>query len=253
MSNPQQNSRPDFEYVHDRPAVEIDLDATLKEVVNEHSAGLDFEEHDYQNQVPRGEPTTVEEEIHRAILPDARRKMLNLRYLTRLRGLVKFSQLIFMCGFYGAIAYSSDYLHYPEQKSTYYLLPFAITFTILIINGYMAFPHLTIKDQATRNGMLFSELLLCFLSTIYLLGNAPIRVLQLLFAHFDFVSMFILICLQAPLTLILIYDLVGCIGEWTLSGMRPLGQRPNANGNNASNTTTNYGAAHTNPNFEHTQ
>ena len=94
MSNPQQNSRPDFEYVHDRPAVEIDLDATLKEVVNEHSAGLDFEEHDYQNQLPRGEPTTVEEEIHRAILPGARRTMLNLRYLTRLRGLVKFSQLV---------------------------------------------------------------------------------------------------------------------------------------------------------------
>lgn len=99
MASPRNStSRPNFEYVNEqRPAVEIDLDAALKDVVNEHSAGLELdpEEHGhYQTQVPRSEPTTVEEEIHRAMLPDHRRKLLNLRYLTRLRGIVKFSQLV---------------------------------------------------------------------------------------------------------------------------------------------------------------
>lgn len=76
--------------------MEIDLDATFKDVVNEHATGLDFDENAYQES--RAPPASEVEEIHRAMWPDNRRKMMNLRYLTRLRGLVKVVQLVSVFG-----------------------------------------------------------------------------------------------------------------------------------------------------------
>ena len=57
---------------------------------------------------------------------------------------------------YTAIQFDLDFQDYPAQKITYHLCPFLITFNILVIHGYTAFPHLTIKDALTRNGMLFT-------------------------------------------------------------------------------------------------
>uniref|UniRef100_A0AC34F7Q8 Uncharacterized protein n=1 Tax=Panagrolaimus sp. ES5 TaxID=591445 RepID=A0AC34F7Q8_9BILA len=180
-----------------------DLEAQAENVINSHITDLDYDDQEilddddhvihYSTTLPKHNENGEEIVVQRSIMPAKRRKFLNLRYVTRLRGLVKLSQTIWAIMLYTAIQFDLDFQDYPAQKITYHMCPFLITFNLIIINGYTAFPHLTIKDGPTRNGMLFT---------------------------------------------------FGCFGEWSLIGMRPLGQRvvpKNANSDLPANAFANNG------------
>lgn len=88
---------------------EQDIEAQAESIINAHIADLDFHEEalddddddqviHYSTVIPKNSNENnmnqEEVEISRSILPSRRKKMLNLRYLTRLRGLVKISQTV---------------------------------------------------------------------------------------------------------------------------------------------------------------
>jgi len=240
----------------DHPAAqEQDIEAQAETIINAHIADLEFHEEaladddddqviHYSTVIPKNNNDTNQEEVQvaRSMLPAKRRKLLNLRYITRLRGLVKLAQTVWALLLYIAVHFDYSYEAYPMQKITGYICPLLIVFNVLIINAYVAFPHYSIKDAPTRNGMLFSELLTCMFFTAYFMICAPIRGIELIFFKFDLASLLITSIFQGPLTVFILYDLFGCLGEWTLVGMRPLGQRPvpkNKSNNNDPNTYTN--------------
>uniref|UniRef100_A0A7E4V2L0 Ion_trans domain-containing protein n=1 Tax=Panagrellus redivivus TaxID=6233 RepID=A0A7E4V2L0_PANRE len=219
--------------------------ATAEQVISAHMADLDFEEdlygdddHPFGYTTRNTHPTANMSNgnngiggnpeiqvVKRSILPSRRRKLMNLRYLTRLRGLVKFAQTIWAIMLYTVIQFDGDYYIYAVQKVVCHACPYLIGVNLFIMNGYTAFPHLTIKDVATRNGMLFTELITCACFTAIFMCAAPLRALELIFVKFSLESLFMTVFFQGPLTILLLYDLFGCFGEWSLVGMRPLGQR----------------------------
>jgi hypothetical protein len=101
---------PDFDYAPPKLTAQQqqDLEAQAENVINSHMADLDYEEEEtldddeqvihYSTNVPKrnekGEMENEEIVVQRSILPARRRKLLNLRYLTRLRGLVKLAQTV---------------------------------------------------------------------------------------------------------------------------------------------------------------
>ncbi|KAE9549086.1 hypothetical protein FO519_007707 [Halicephalobus sp. NKZ332] len=230
-----------------------DLEAQAENIINSHIADLEFNEDPladddddqvihYSTVIPKTNNNMDQEEIQvsRSILPAKRKKLLNLRYLTRLRGLVKVAQTLWALLLYIVIQFDYEYDTYPMQKITCHMCPFLIVFNTLIINAYVAFPHHSIRDTSTRNGMLFSELLTCMFFAIYFMICAPIRGVELILFKFDLSSLMITAVFQGPLTILILYDLFGCLGEWTLVGMRPLGQRPvPKNKSSESNSYTN--------------
>jgi hypothetical protein len=251
---PSATATPDFDYAEPKTTIQQqDLEAQAENVINSHIADLDYDqeildddEHiiHYSTVIPKQNEKGEEIVVQRSIMPAKRRKLLNLRYVTRLRGLVKLSQTIWAIMLYTAIQFDLDFQDYPAQKITYHMCPFLITFNLIIINGYTAFPHLTIKDGPTRNGMLFTELLLCFIYGFYFLICAPVRAIEIIFFKFSLNSLLLSTFFQGPLTILILYDLFGCFGEWSLVGMRPLGQRvapKNANTDLPANAYANNG------------
>lgn len=99
---------PGFDYADPKTIQQQqDLEAQAENVINSHIADLDYEQENvdddeqiihYSTVIPQqneaGEMEKDGVEVRRSILPARRRKLLNLRYITRLRGLVKLSQTV---------------------------------------------------------------------------------------------------------------------------------------------------------------
>lgn len=85
---------------------EQDIEAQAETIIHAHMADLEFTEDPlgdddddqvihYSTVIPNSNNMDQEEvQVARSILPARRKKLLNLRYLTRLRGLVKVAQTV---------------------------------------------------------------------------------------------------------------------------------------------------------------
>ena len=101
-NTPKQNATADHQNMPEQ-----DIEAQAETIINAHIADLEFHEDPladddedqvihYSTVIPKNNDGTDQEEVQvaRSMLPTKRKKLLNLRYITRLRGLVKLAQTV---------------------------------------------------------------------------------------------------------------------------------------------------------------
>uniref|UniRef100_A0AC34R434 MARVEL domain-containing protein n=1 Tax=Panagrolaimus sp. JU765 TaxID=591449 RepID=A0AC34R434_9BILA len=99
------------------------------------------------------------------IIPNNRQGQLNTTFLATLPGVLKIAEII-LCFVAFILAICSD------RRSTSAAWTDHITFECMIVVsalllGYVAFPHLTLKDEATREGLIVVELLFYGINTLF--------------------------------------------------------------------------------------
>ena len=99
------------------------------------------------------------------IIPNNRQGQLNTTYLATLPGVLKIAEII-LCFVAFILAICAD------RRSTSSAWTDHITFECMIVIsalllGYVVFPHLTLKDEPTREGLIVVELLFYGINTLF--------------------------------------------------------------------------------------
>uniref|UniRef100_A0A915B5X6 Serpentine receptor class gamma n=1 Tax=Parascaris univalens TaxID=6257 RepID=A0A915B5X6_PARUN len=153
------------------------------------------------------------------ILPKRRVRLLNLRYLCRFRGIIKIMQTLFIFSYIISCTQLRQDLYlnkYAEERLIFAFASPMLTFNTAIIIGYIAFPHLTVKDEAGRNGMLFLEIINAIFSCAVLTAIISVRIVHFIIGNFSIEAMLLLSIVEFPLALAYLCDLIFLFNEWTL-------------------------------------
>lgn len=99
------------------------------------------------------------------IIPNNRKGQLNTTFLATLPGVLKLAEIT-LCFVAFILAICSDRRSTSSAWTDHISFECMIVVSALLL-GYVAFPHLTLKDEATREGLIVVELLFYGINTLF--------------------------------------------------------------------------------------
>jgi hypothetical protein len=99
------------------------------------------------------------------IIPNNRQGQLNTTFLATLPGVLKIAEIV-LCFVAFILAICSDRRSTSAAWTDHIAFECMIVISALLL-GYVAFPHLTLKDEATREGLIVVELLFYGINTLF--------------------------------------------------------------------------------------
>uniref|UniRef100_A0AC35UHI9 MARVEL domain-containing protein n=1 Tax=Rhabditophanes sp. KR3021 TaxID=114890 RepID=A0AC35UHI9_9BILA len=99
------------------------------------------------------------------IIPDKRQGQLNTHYLSTIPGIMKIAELL-LCSISFILAICTD-RRSSQSAWTEHLTFEAMLLVLMLILGYVCFPHLTLEEEKTREGLIVVELLFYGLNSLF--------------------------------------------------------------------------------------
>uniref|UniRef100_A0A914ULX4 MARVEL domain-containing protein n=1 Tax=Plectus sambesii TaxID=2011161 RepID=A0A914ULX4_9BILA len=149
--------------------------------------------------------------MNNRFFPYERRKHLHLGYFKKPRGIVKILQLVI--ALIAMLAYSDCYGHF-DAAITRSFCPVLIVFALFFAIAYSGFPHLAMREEANRNGLLYAELISSTFSSLVLLSLLACRFVLVIAHRQSLTDILLLPFVQLPLTAIYIYELSVLLRQW---------------------------------------